>query len=188
VPEHEALAAEAARGQYDLLFRSLPETGRVETAERLLRTGEHHLLLVPAEREVPARALVSVAVGEPGKECVQFAARLLRHVGTEVTLITVIAENAGDEEIDRASRFLAAGARTMSLMRVPVMTALRKGDVAEEILREMEAGAHEMLVLGTPPPGREGRIVLGGMVRRLLERTGDRPVLIVRSQPAAIRP
>ena len=73
-------------------------------------------------------------------------------------------------------------------MRVPVMTALRKGDVAEKILSEMEAGGHEMLVLGTPPPGRDGRITLGGMVRRLMERTGDRPVLIVRSQPAAVRP
>ena len=184
----EALAGEAARGSYDLLVRALPETGRVETAERLLRTGEHHLLLVPAEKEIPARALVSVAVGEPGKECVQFAARLLRHVGTETTLLTVIAENSGEEDTDRASRFLAAGARTMSLMRVPVMTALRKGDVAEEILREMEAGGHEMLVLGTPPPGRDGRITLGGMVRRLMERTGDRPVLIVRSQPAIVRP
>jgi len=184
----EALAGEAARGSYDLVVRALPETGRVETAERLLRTGEHHLLLVPAEREIPARALVSVSVGEPGKECVQFAARLLRHVGTETTLLTVIAENSGEEETDRAGRFLAAGARTMSLMRVPVMTALRKGDVAEKILLEMEAGGHEMLVLGTPPPGRDGRITLGGMVRRLMERTGDRPVLIVRSQPAAVRP
>lgn len=184
----EALAGEAARGSYDLVVRALPETGRAETAERLLRAGEHHLLLVPAEREIPARALVSVSVGEPGKECVQFAARLLRHVSTETTLLTVIPENSGEEETDRAGRFLAAGARTMSLMRVPVMTALRKGDVAEKILREMEAGGHEMLVLGTPPPGRDGRITLGGMVRRLMERTGDRPVLIVRSQPSAVRP
>ena len=184
----DTLAAEAAKGQYDLVVRALPETGRAEAAERLLRLGEHHILLVPAEREIPARALVSVAVGEPGKECVQFAARLLRHVGTEVTLLTVIAPGAGDEETDRAGRFLAAGARTMSVMRVPVMTALRNGDVAEEILRELESGGHEMLMLGTPPPGRDGRISLGAMVRRLMDRTGDRPVLIVRSQPAVVRP
>ncbi len=184
----ETLAAEAARGHYDLIFRAMPETGRAEIAERLLRTGEHHLLMVPAEREMPARALVSVSVGEPGKECVRFAARLLRHVGTEVSLLTVVPENSGEVERDRARRFLAAGVRTMSLMRVPAATTIRTGDPVEAITREMEEGGHEMLVLGTPPPGRDGRIVAGGVVRRLLERAGDRPVLLVRSQPAAIRP
>jgi nucleotide-binding universal stress UspA family protein len=131
---------------------------------------------------------VGVAVGEPGKECVRFAARLLRHVGASATLLTVMGEKGSEEEGDRASRFLAAGSRTMSLMQVAARTSIRKGEVVEEILREMEAGDHDMLVLGIPSPGADGRIALDGIVGRRMARTGDRPVLLVRSQPATPGP
>jgi sulfate transport system ATP-binding protein len=180
----ETLAGEAARGQCDLIIRALPESGGAERAERLLRTGDHHLLLVPEDRGVPERVLVGVAVGEPGKECVRFAARLLRHVGASATLLTVIGER-GEEEAERASRFLAAGSRTMSLMQVKTRTAIRKGKIAEEILGEMEAGQHDLVVLGIPASGDDGRIKLEGIVGELMARIGARSVLLVRSQPGS---
>ncbi|HET6371664.1 MAG TPA: ATP-binding cassette domain-containing protein, partial [Candidatus Polarisedimenticolia bacterium] len=183
----ETLASEAARGHYDLVVRSLPEDGRGEAAEQLLLMADHHVLLVPAPREIPTRVLVCVAVGEPGKDCVRFAARLLRHVGASVTLMTVVAEDGGEKELARAERFLAAGAKTMSPMQVPATTAVKKGEVVEEVEREMGSGGHDMLVVGTPPPERGTWTGRGGIVPRLLDRIGDRPILIVRSQIAAPR-
>jgi sulfate/thiosulfate transport system ATP-binding protein len=181
----EALGSEAARGQYDLIIRALPETGGAEVAERLLRTGDQHLLMVPADQGVPERVLVGVAVGEPGKECVRFAARLFRHVGAAATLLTVMGEQAGEEERERATRFLAAGSRTMSLMQVESRISIRKGRIADEIFREMEAGRHDLLVLGIPAAGDDGRVALDGIVREMMAGIGERSLLLVRSQPGS---
>jgi sulfate transport system ATP-binding protein len=183
----EALSSEAARGHYDLLVRALPEKGRERIVEGLLGMGEHHLLLVPSARPLPRRALVSVAVGEPGKECIQFAARLLRHIGSEVTLLTVVPEESGDLETEQAGRFLRAGLRTMSLMQVPAVTLIRRGAVVEEILGEMGSRNHDLLVIGTPPPGLDGAVSVDGVVGSVIDRAGDRLVLVVRSQPPPAR-
>jgi len=67
---------------------------------------------------------------------------------------------------------------------VPVDTRIRKGGVREEILAQIAEGKHDLLVLGAPLPGRDGRIGLGGFVGKLLPETSRLPVLIVRSPEA----
>ena len=59
-----------------------PSDAEVEAAEEVLRAGQHHLLLGPESRSgpVPARVLICVAVGEPGKSDVSFTGRLVRHL------------------------------------------------------------------------------------------------------------
>ena len=67
---------------------------------------------------------------------------------------------------------------------MPVETRVRRGGVREEILAQIAEGKHDLLVLGAPLPGRDGRIGLGGFVGKLLPETSRLPVLIVRSPEA----
>ncbi|HEY0513745.1 MAG TPA: ATP-binding cassette domain-containing protein [Thermoanaerobaculia bacterium] len=186
-----AVAEEVARQPCDLVILSLPPRDGVEMAEAVLAAGQHHLLLAPGEGgpRVPSRLLICVAVGEPGKEDVSFTGRLARHLGAEATILTVIPEPAetarGTQAEAQAGRFLAGSARTLRRIGVPVATRIRHGAVREEILAQLAEGEHDLLVLGSPLPGRDGRIDLGAFVGRLLPAVAHLPVLIVRSPEAA---
>jgi sulfate/thiosulfate transport system ATP-binding protein len=183
----EAVAGEVERRPCDLVVLSLPPREGVELAGEVLRAGQHHLLLVPAGSEgrgVPRKVLICVAVGEPGKEDVSFTARLVRHLGAEATILTVLPDGAALLEA-QAERFLAGSARTLRRQGVPVETRIRQGGAREEILAELASGGYDLLVLGVPLPGRDGELKLGGIVGRLLADAGDRPVLMVQSPEAA---
>ena len=62
-----------------------------------------------------------------------------------------------------------------------VETRVRYGAVLEEIVAEVEEGAHDLVVVGVPLPGRTREISLGPLLPRLLPDLGERPVLIIRS-------
>jgi len=196
-PLEEAVAQEAARRHYDLVVHTFPERDRVGLAERLLQAGDHNLLLVPAPPAapaagrapasgksptagVPARALICVAVGEPAKEDVLFAGRLVRHLGTEATIMTVLPQGGFDLERRQAERFLAAGLRTLSLLGVVSRSLIRQGDVRDQVREQILDGEHDFLILGAPLPDWRGRIALHGIIGNLIEDAADRPLLIVR--------
>jgi sulfate transport system ATP-binding protein len=176
---------EADRHGCDLVILAPPPREELERAEQTLRAGHHHLLAVPAAHPgMPSRVLICVAVGEPGKEDVSFAGRLARHLGAEVTVVTVMPEGERRaEETAQAERFLAGGARTLGRMGVSASTRIRHGNVRDEILAELAEGKHGLLVLGTPLPGRDGELSLGGLVEKLLPLAvhSGLPVLLVRS-------
>jgi hypothetical protein len=187
----EAVAEEVERRPSDLVIVSLPPRDGLEMAEEILVLGSHHLLLAPAvaDGRVPQRVLICVAVGEPGKEDVAFTARLVRHLGAEATILTVIPEavrQGGGASVAeaQAERFLAGSARTLRRMGLPVETRVRYGGVKEEIQAQLTEGGHDLLVLGAPLPGRDGRVELGGLMGRILAAAADRPILIVRSRGA----
>jgi sulfate transport system ATP-binding protein len=187
-PPAEAVAEEVSRRPCDLVILGLPSRDGSELAEEVLAAGHHHLLLVPpnAGEEVPARLLICVAVGEPGKEDVSFTGRLARHLGAAATILTVLPSTAKDaEEEIQAERFLARSARTLHRMGIAVETRIRHGAIREQILAQLAEGSHDLLVLGSPLPGKDGRIELGGFVGRLLPEVTQLPVLIVRSPEAA---
>ena len=184
----EAVAEEVSRRPCDLVILALPPRDGVEMAEEVLAAGQHHLLLAPAEgvASAPERLLICVAVGEPGKEDVSFSGRLARHLGAEVMILTVLPERTRNVQAEeQAARFLDRSARTLRRLGVPVATRIRYGGVREEILAQIDEGKHDLLVLGAPLPGRDGRIELGGLMGRLLAETAHLPVLIVRSPEAA---
>lgn len=187
LPVPEALAAAAAGEDVDLIFVGLPAEGRAEAVEDVLRGSDQHLLLVSDSRPFPSRVLISVAVGEPGKEDVLFAGRFLRHFGAEATIVTVLPDGHAQTEGEQAERFLAAGARSLSVLGVSARSVVRRGDVLEEVIREFESGKHEMLVLGTPMERRGGRVSLGALTGGLVERAGDKPVLLARARQSAPR-
>ncbi|HEX3128252.1 MAG TPA: ATP-binding cassette domain-containing protein [Thermoanaerobaculia bacterium] len=176
---------EAERHGCDLVILTPPPREELERAERALRDGQHHLLLVPQAHkgQTPSRVLICVAVGEPGKEDVSFSGRLARHLGAEATVLTILPEEAKEGNRAQAERFLAGSARTLWRLGVTASTRIRQGNVRDEILAELAEGKHDLLVLGTPLPGRDGELSLGGLVEKLLPLPllAELPVLLVRS-------
>jgi sulfate transport system ATP-binding protein len=183
-----AVAQEVERRPYDLVIlgvSGLAPANRVPLAEKILRLGEHHLLLVPAEHAEPAHALVCVMSGEPGKEDVLFAGRFLRHLGAHATLMSVIT-SANDSELhNRAERFLIGGMRTLELLRVPAETVIRTGNVHDEITDQMKEGEHDLLIMGAPLPHGGDKVSLEGVVGQIMKEMTTHPVLVVRSRYAA---
>jgi len=176
-----AAVAEAARlAGPDLVIAGAPPGRGASLAESLLASGDHHLLLVRGGGVLPARVLVSAAVGEPGKEDVAFTGRLVRHLGAQVTVLTVLPATSPAAVRASAERFLEASARTLEPLGVVTETRLGLGEPEEEILATLADG-HELLVLGVPLPEGAGEVGLGGLVSRLITRTGSAPLLVVRS-------
>ena len=181
-PPAIAVQREVERQPYDLVILGASGDDRVEAAEQYLQSGEHHLLLVPAPQTAPAHLLICLASGEPGKEDVRFAGRLARHLGADVTLLSITPEGGDNAKLrEHQERFLAAGARTLGMLGVPARTLVRTGPVRDQILDEMATGGHDLLVLGAPLDRRDGRTVLAGVVGGIIGQTTNFPVLIVRS-------
>lgn len=178
----EAIAQEVRRHPFDLVVSgSQRREEYVTLAEQILQAGEHHLLLVPDRQSLPARVLICVASGEPGKEDVLFAGRLVRHLGAEATLLAVLTEEDNQTKaMSRVERFLTSGVRTLELLGVPAQTAIRSGPVRQEISNEMSSGGYDLLVIGAPLPNSDGRISLRGIVGQLVQVI-NRPILIVHS-------
>jgi sulfate transport system ATP-binding protein len=187
-PPAAAIGREVERQSYDMVVIAAPPPPGFELAEQILQAGDHHLLLAPPSQPAPERVLICVAAGEPGKDDVLFAGRLLRHLGAEATLLSVLPRLATPQETARAERFLAAGERTLALLGVTARSLVRHGTVRDEIFGEMRAGGYQMLVLGAPLPHDARHAALAGIVGEILAGTADRPVLIVRSPALARKP
>ncbi|MBV8199452.1 MAG: ATP-binding cassette domain-containing protein [Acidobacteria bacterium] len=184
-PPEVAVADEDARQPADLVVVGRPARDGVDLAERLLGGGAHNLLLTPAGAgQAIERLLICVAIGEPGKADVSFAGRVARHLGAEVTILSVLPEPRRASSLAGAERFLASCARTLTRQGVAASTRTRFGAPREQILSERADGRHDLLVVGAPLPGLGGRIDLGGLMSRLV-RESEVPVLIVRSPEAA---
>ena len=178
----ERLAEESARRPYDLIVLGWERHEGLELAEAALAGGAEQLLFVPGASSVPTRALVCVAVGEPGKRDVAFTARLSRHLGAETTVLTVISE-AHDDDATRAAarRFVEGGARMLERSGIRAVPRVRAGDPEREIRAQLVEGGHDLLILGSPLPRYGDRAELRGLLREFLEEGLDRPLLVVRS-------
>jgi sulfate transport system ATP-binding protein len=184
-PVAEAVRREAERQPYDLVIMGFTPSDGLELAESILQAGEHNLLLVPRAQDVPMRALIAVTTGEPGKDDVLFAGRLVRHVGAQATLLSVLpSENDGPVSHERTNRFLAGGVRSLEVLGVPAETAIRTGVVGKTIVDELAQGGYDLLVLGAPLADRDGRISLRGVVEQAMSESMACALLIVRSNPS----
>jgi len=170
------------RADFDLVVVGATPATAEATAEQALASGDHHVLLLPGPPRPLRRFLVTTASGEPGKRGVAFAGRLARHLGAEVTVLTVLP--AGDAGRVQAERHLAAAARSLQALGVSAATRLRTGPPGREILAELIEGAHDVAVVGTPLARRGRPLRVGGAAASLL-RESPRPILLVRSPNAA---
>jgi sulfate/thiosulfate transport system ATP-binding protein len=158
-----------------------PEEDR-DLAENILRSSQNHLLLVPSPQASPSQALICVSPGEPGKDDILFAGRLIRHLGADATLMTVHPEQVIEPHVQtRIDRFLENGIKTLGVLGVSATTEIRTGNIIEEIVKQTKAVGYDLLVMGTPLAGKSGDISLGGVVWEVIQELQDRPILIVRS-------
>ena len=182
----EAVTREIERQPYDLVIVGFDPRKDIDRAGRILESGEHHVLLVPRPQPVPSRALICVTSGEPGKGDVLFAGRLVRHLGAEATLLSVLPTSKSTlADRDRTHRFLEGGIETLKVLGVPADIRIRVGSAPAEIAGEAAASKCDLLVLGAPLPDREGKVALDGSVSQVLNEVPDRVTLIVRSSYAA---
>jgi len=168
---------------YDLVVIGFNPREDISLAEQILQVGEHHLLLVPGPQSSPLQALICVTSGEPGKDDVLFAGRLVRHLGADATLLTVLpAANKDEDLVKRTENFLEGGVQSLSILGVPARTTIRSGSPAEEISQEVSQGGYDLLVMGLPLARASGKISLSGIVEQILNSVTDRATLVVRSQ------
>jgi len=182
----DLLGRETSRHPHDLVIHPWPEADAVAVAESILESQEHPLLLVPPVRSVPQKVLICAAAGEAGKHDVSFTGRLIRHFGATATVLSVVSEESPEETTRLGERFLAAAARTLSVLGVPQRTILRQGRALEQIRGELQAGGHDMVVMGAPLADEDGHISLGNIVGGLIGERSDLPFLIIRANLSSL--
>jgi nucleotide-binding universal stress UspA family protein len=168
------------RQPYDLVILGFDPSEHLALAEGILQNGDHHLLLVTGPHSLPTHALVCVSSGEPGKDDVLFAGRLIRHLCADATLLTIL-DGGDSRDPYRAERFLAGGVKSLSLLGVTASPEIRTGDPGEEILAALKAGGYDLLIMGTPLANSTGEISFNGLIGNVLKNISSVPVLIVRS-------
>jgi sulfate transport system ATP-binding protein len=154
----------------------------VELPEQILRSGSHHVLLAAHPGAHIEKALVCVSMGEPGKDDVLFAGRLLRHLGAQAKLISVVEHGSPEDYLQpRREQFLAGGVQSLEMFGVPTESELKFGNPQAEIAAELASGGYDLIVMGAPLPPRHGHIHLRGVIESVMKNPGDCSILIVRS-------
>jgi len=153
----------------------------VEVAEQILQKGDHHLLLAARPGARIEKALVCVTSGEPGKDDVLFAGRLLRHLGASAKLFTVSPREMNEYQTQQVERFIAGGVHSLEMFGVSTQSEIRIGDPQAEIVDEIKKGEFDLVVMGAPLRERGGRIAIQGAMEGIMKNTGNCSVLIVRS-------
>jgi sulfate transport system ATP-binding protein len=179
----QAVTLAVEQQPYDLVVLGFDPHNDLSLVEQILQVGEHHVLLVPNLQPAPQQALICVTSGEPGKDDVLFAGRLVRHLGAEATLLSVIpAADKSEDLIKRTENFLEGGVQSLSILGVPAKTVIRTGPAIETIRHELNQGSYDLVVLGLPLAKPNGKISLSGVVEQLLNTIADRAILLVRSR------
>jgi sulfate/thiosulfate transport system ATP-binding protein len=182
-PAAQAVTQLLEEQSFDLVITGFRNQEDLGLAEAILQAGDHNLLLVPAPQVVPTHALISVTAGEPAKDDVFFAGRLVYHLGADATLATVLPGAGVDPVLEkRVTGFLEAGVKTLSTLGIRADTAVLRGSVTEEIVQAASSGDYDLLVLGVPLSKNGGKISLAGVVEDVLKQVNDRMVLLVRSK------
>ncbi len=170
-------------GPHDVLILGwAPEVG-MELPARMLQAGDHHVLLAARPQARIERVLLCVTGGEPAKEDVLFSGRLLRHLGSSVSLLTVVETGAEPEaRRERAERFAQASLQSLRLFGVRAEAHVEVGASAEVILNAMHRQAYDLVVMGAPLPDLDGQLSLSGVVERVVNSGLSGSYLIIRSQ------
>jgi nucleotide-binding universal stress UspA family protein len=158
-------------------------TAGYEQAEQALQTGVHHLFLATTPIAHLRKALICLASGEPGKDNVVFAGRLLRHMGAEATLMTVVPHTLEEEySSTRIERFLDDGQKSLARFGVSSETRIKKGDLLPAIQEELEADDYDLVVLGAPLPDQKNKPGLNGVTGSIISTIEEVSFLIIRSR------
>jgi sulfate transport system ATP-binding protein len=177
-----AIAKSIEQNPVDLVIVGWRPVEGIDLAEQILQTGDHHLLLAAHPGARFEKALVCASSGEPGKDDVMFAGRLLRHLGAHATLLTVLGNGTPTEyQQQQTKRFMDGGVHSLEMFGVPTESKLRDGNPQAEIIDEIKKGEFDLAIMGAPLPHVGGRIALSGVIEGVVKNTGDCSFLIVRS-------
>jgi sulfate transport system ATP-binding protein len=181
-PAPAAIAKSIRHNPVDLVIVGWRPVEGVSLAEQILQLGEHHLLLAAHPSARLEKALVCAASGEPGKDDVLFAGRLLRHVGAQAKLFTVV-DGLQSPEYQRqhVERFIAGGKHSLERFGVPTESEIRLGQPQTEIVDEMRKGEFDLVVLGAPLPNRDGKVAMTKVVEGVMKNADQCSILMVRS-------
>jgi sulfate transport system ATP-binding protein len=182
-PFDEAIAKAVEERPIDLMILGWRPTAGYEQAEQALQTGVHHLFLATTPIAHLRKALICLASGEPGKDNVVFAGRLLRHMGAEATLMTVVPHTLEEEySSTRIERFLDDGQKSLARFGVSSETRIKKGDLLPAIQEELEADDYDLVVLGAPLPDQKNKPGLNGVTGSIISTIEEVSFLIIRSR------
>ena len=182
-PFAAALAESVEEGPVDLVILGWRPTAGFEQIVDALQTGEHHLLL--ATQPIPrlSKALICLASGEPGKDNVNFSGRLLRHLGADATLMTVITNLADEKEQQtRIQRFLSAGKNSLARFGVKSNIKILKGELITAIQEQLNKEAYDLVVLGAPLPDGTGKVSFHNTIGSIMSAVENCSFLIIRSR------
>ena len=181
-PAPIAIANAIRQNPVDLVIVGWRPVEGVGFAEQILQAGDHHLLLAAHPDTRLEKALVCAASGEPGKDDVLFAGRLLRHVGAQAKLFTVVnAVYSTEYQRQHVERFLEGGKHSLERFGVPTESEIKIGNPQTAIIEEMRKGEFDLVILGAPIPNRDGRVSLTKFVEGVMKNADNCSFLIVRS-------
>lgn len=181
-PFNIALAKAVEHHPVDMVILAWRPPAGYSQPEGVLEIGDHHVFLATKPVARLSRALICLESGEPGKDNVDFAGRLLRHMGAEATLMTVIPSSAKSEDpYHRIERFLRAGQNSLSRFGLQSKIRIRKGELLPAIQEEMQQEDYDLIVLGAPLPDQYRKPNLSGVVGNVISSVDNCSFLIIRS-------
>jgi nucleotide-binding universal stress UspA family protein len=137
--------------------------------------------------------LVAVDGSRAATEALTEAVDLARNESARLTLISVAAPPRWrfvtgpylvplpcPDELERTAEKIVEQAEALVPEDVPVSTVVRRGDAAKAILERIEAGEHDLVVMGSRGLGPTGSLILGSVSRTVLARSLV-PVLVTRA-------
>lgn len=177
-----AIARVALQRPAELVVMAWQPNASLAVPEQILRAGDHHLLLSAKSEPGLSNALICATSGEPGKDDVLFAGRLLRHIGAKAALMTVQdSEFPNEFQEDQMERFMTGSVQSLARFGIKARKLVKKGDPLSTILAEIKSGKYDLVVMGAPLPDRSGKLVLAGVVGSVLRSAQNCSFLIVRS-------
>lgn len=193
-PAERAIVAEAAEAHHDLIV--VPPAGRKAIARMMrgsrvatvVRKVEADVLVARRPPPVLRRVLAALSGGGLTQTVAEEAARLAGSVGAELLFLHVAPEVTlpyGGHPAPAAGETEALAMVRAAAARVGGRVEAREGLVVEEVLEEVEAGAHDLLVLGASSAPAGQRWAMEDLTERLLLHC---PVstMIVRAEGATL--
>lgn len=201
-PAHE-LAATVRELGYDLVVvGGAPRAGEAgfripRTSYRVLKLVQPAVLVAKGDRPRLRRILLCTGglwTAEFERAIPFVADRIAGPAKAELVVYSVVIAtpllfSRDLDEVERARRILATNSALGTHLRrcqrlveragVPVSVRVGAGEVVPSVLREIQRGDFDLIVVGSSPPrGRLGSYVLGDLAREILD-AADRPVLVL---------
>lgn len=172
----EELLLELDKGHYDLLIighRERPNVEKLFLGSVSLKVVVHSDVSVLVVKQLlgPSRALFCTDGSTYAEEAIKFAGKLVAKIGCPATVLNVSPWMFdGCEGI--AQGIAEKGAQVLSNLGINATVRVRLGkDVVGEILKEIEEGKFDLVVVGSRGISGLARFLLGSMTFKLINQT-----------------